>query len=117
MELAGAARLVVEDAPMYRRWLPTLLAGVLVLGAWALAAAPAHAQFQEPSRFFYYPYYYFPHNYWPSQGPKWPEPPGAAYEPPPAYMTFPPFREPHWRYEWWEPQHYYRGFHFWLDQF
>jgi hypothetical protein len=102
---------------MYRRWLPTLLAGALGLSVWAVSAAPAHAQFQEPSRFFYYPYYYFPHNYWPSQGPRWPEPPGAPFQPAPAYMAYPPFREPHWRYEWWEPQHYYRGFHFWLDQF
>jgi hypothetical protein len=32
-------------------------------------------------------------------------------------MTYPPFREPHWRYELFVPQKYYRGFHFWLDQF
>jgi hypothetical protein len=48
--------------------------------------------------------------------PRWPDP-TCAYQRPPAYMAYPPFREPHWRYEWWEPQTYYRGFHFWLDQF
>ena len=69
------------------------------------------------NRFFYYPYYYFPANYWPSQGPQWPEPTGAPYMRPPAYMAYPPFNEPHWRYEYLTPQKHYRGFHFWLDQF
>jgi hypothetical protein len=32
-------------------------------------------------------------------------------------MAYPPFREPHWRYEAFSPQLYYRGFHFWLDAF
>ncbi len=68
-------------------------------------------------RFAYYPYYYFPHNYWPTQGPKWPEPAGQPYMPPPAYMAYPPFFEPNWRYEMNTPHKYYRGFHFWLDQF
>ena len=66
---------------------------------------------------FYYPYYYFPHNYWPTYSPQWPEPPGEPYMRPPAYMAYPPFHEPHWRYDLWEPKNYYRGFHFWLDQF
>ncbi len=70
-----------------------------------------------PQSFFYYPYYYFPADYWPTQGPQWPEPPGAPYQRPPAYMAYPPFNEPHWRYEYLTPQRYYRGFHFWLDQF
>ena len=43
--------------------------------------------------------------------------PNQPYMPPPAYMAFPPFHEPNWRYELWQPQKYYRGFHFWLDQF
>jgi hypothetical protein len=96
-----------------KRW---LLAAVLGLACWS-AAAPAQAQGGlDPNRFFHYPYYYFPHNYWPSQGPQWPEPLGAPYRPAPAYMAYPPFREPHWRYEFWAPQNYYRGTHFWLDQ-
>jgi hypothetical protein len=71
-------------------------------------------QFQN---FYYYPYYYFPHNYWPVTSPRWPEAPGQPYMKPPAYMAFPPFQEPNWRYEAWQPAKYYRGFHFWLDQF
>jgi len=95
-----------------------LLAGL----AW-LALSASEGRAQQPqvnwnlNRYFYYPYYYFPHNYWPTTGPRWPEPPGAPYMKPPAYMAYPPFREPHWRYELFEPQKYYRGFHFWLDQF
>jgi hypothetical protein len=102
---------------MSRRWIFSLLAGALVAAAWSAAASSAAAQGYDPNRFYHYPYYYFPHNYWPTSGPKWPEPPGAPYMPPPAYMAYPPFREPHWRYEWWEPQSWYRGSHFWLDVF
>jgi hypothetical protein len=69
------------------------------------------------NRFYYYPYYYFPANYWPMMSPRWPEPVGQCYQRPPAYQTFPPFKEPHWRYEYWEPQTFYRGFHFLLDVF
>jgi hypothetical protein len=102
---------------MSRQCLLALLAGVLGVALWAVPAAPARAQSQEPQRFYYYPFYYFPHNYWPTQGPHWPEPPGSAYMPPPAYMAYPPFREPNWHYDMWAPMPYYRGFHFWLDQF
>jgi hypothetical protein len=80
-------------------------------------APPPGPNYQPLSRFYYYPYYYFPHSYWPTNSPKWPEPHGKPYQRPPAYMAYPPFREPHWRYEYWQPQNYYRGFHFWLDQF
>jgi hypothetical protein len=99
------------------RWL--LLTGLLGIGLFLGAASPARAQQVDPAlnRFFYYPYYYFPANYWPSQGPQWPEPPGAPYQRPPAYQAYPPFNEPNWRYEYLTPQRYYRGFHFWLDQF
>jgi hypothetical protein len=99
---------------MLRRIVSTLLLGA---AAWAAGAAPADAQQPQMNRFYYYPYYYFPHNYWPSQGPRWSEPTAAPFAKPPAYMAYPPFKEPHWRYEMWEPQLYYRGFHFWLDQF
>jgi hypothetical protein len=50
-------------------------------------------------------------------GPKWPEPIGAPYMRPPAYMQFPAMKVPDWRYEYWEPHTYYRGFHFLLDVF
>jgi hypothetical protein len=121
---------------MLRRWLAAVIAGALGVAIWAGSALPARAQYMPGpagapmgpalnppvtyypmTRFWYYPYYYFPHSYWPTEGPKWPEPVGACYRPPPAYMAYPPFREPGWRYEYFEPQRYYRGFHFWLDQF
>jgi hypothetical protein len=110
---------------MTTRWITTgLLAATLsyALVDHAHAQYPNYTpfpnqQYQPLNRFYYYPYHYFPHSYWPAQGPKWPEPVGAAYRPAPAYMAYPPFKEPNWRYEYFEPQHYYRGFHFWLDQF
>lgn len=101
-----------------RRLFLAMMAAVVGLSLWG--AAPAQAQtidYYNIGRYFYYPHYYYPHNHWPSQGPRWPERPGEPYMKPPAYMTYPPFREPHWRYEWMEPQSYHRGFHFWLDQF
>ena len=118
---------------MFRRWFPGLLAGVVGLVLAGPVAAQDVPPYQVPTyptaaqappatspslnHYWYYPYYYFPHNYWPTLGPKWPEPVGASYQRPPAYMAYPPFKDPSWRYEFWEPQHYYRGFHFWLDQF
>ncbi|HWG47513.1 MAG TPA: hypothetical protein VN688_32420 [Gemmataceae bacterium] len=79
--------------------------------------APARTVDYNVGKFFYYPYYYYPHSYWPTESCAWPERPGQPYMRPPAYMAYPPFLEPHWRYEWATPQRYYRGFHFWLDQF
>jgi hypothetical protein len=102
---------------MNRRIVLLVLGGLLAVGAWVGSAQPAHAQDASLNRFYYYPYYYFPHNYWPNMGPKWPEAPGSPYMRPPAYMAHPPFQEPHWRYELGQNQNYYRGFHFWLDQF
>src|SRR4051812_21609011 len=69
------------------------------------------------NNFYYYPYHYFPHNYWPMTAPKWPEAPGMPYMRPPAYQAYPAFKEPNWRYDMWQPMKYYRGSHFWLDQF
>ena len=48
---------------------------------------------------------------------KWPEGPGQPYVRPPAYQTYPPFKAPNFRYEWYEAQRYQRGGHFFLDQF
>lgn len=96
---------------------------LFTLAALAGSETPAQAQqYQyftghQLNRYYYYPYVYFPHNYWPAMGPRWPEAPGQPYQRPPAYMAHPPFREPNWRYELQQPQKYYRGFHFWLDQF
>jgi hypothetical protein len=97
--------------------------GSLTVGAMAVTPppigyyAPARAVDYNMGKFFYYPFYYYPHNYWPTESCPWPERPGEPYMRPPAYMAYPPFLEPHWRYEWYVPQKYYRGFHFWLDQF
>jgi hypothetical protein len=100
---------------MFRnRW---LLALVLTLGTLLVSAESSPAQQYNLNPFWYYPYYYFPHNYWRVMGPQYPEPPGTPYRPPPAWMAYPPFREKHWRYEHWAPQHYYRGNHFLLDIF
>ena len=69
------------------------------------------------NKWYYYPYQYFPHNYWPAQAPRWPEAPGMPYMKPPAYQAYPAFHQENWRYEMWQAQPYYRGQHFWLDQF
>ena len=101
-----------------RRWM-LALAGVVVLAACLTQAASANdpSRTLDSNRYYYYPYYYFPHNYWPSMSPQWPEHPRSPYMAPPAYMAYPPFLEPKWRYELWQPAKHYRGFHFWLDQF
>lgn len=100
------------------KWLGRLLAVAVGVTMWAGMGGTAKAADPAPlPRHFYYPYYYFPHNYWPQNSPQWPEKPGQPYQRPPAYMAYPPFREPGWRYELFEPQRHYRGHHFWLDQF
>lgn len=102
---------------MLKRIVPALVLGTLTVLFWDGAASTTQAGEPQLTRFHYYPYYYWPHNYWPTQGPKWPEPPGHPYMRPPAYQAFPPLLEPRWRHELWQPQKYYRGNHFWLDQF
>jgi hypothetical protein len=106
---------------MRRRFFVCLSSVLAGLGLWLLTPSTAQAQIIYDNsapipRYYYYPYYYFPHNYWPTMSPKWPESPGQPYQRPPAYMAYPPFKEPHWRYEFFEPQRFYKGFHFWLDQ-
>ena len=101
------------------RLLSNLLLDAGVLALWIGAGAPAQAAGNEPPlpKMYYYPYNYFPHNYWPAQSPQGPEPKGHPYVRPPAYQAYPAFKEPGWRYELFEPMRYYRGHHFWLDQF
>lgn len=102
---------------MTRTW---LMRGLAVLAGVALwSAADSKAQASEPPlpRYYYYPYHYFPHSYWPAMSPQYPEPKGSPYVRPPAYMAYPPFHEPGWRYELWTPMKWHRGHHFWLDQF
>jgi hypothetical protein len=100
----------------------SLLSALAVVGLWLATPSAGRAQMINDNssplpRYYYYPYYYFPHNYWPTMSPRWPESPGQPYQRPPAYMAYPPFLEPHWRYEEFTPQRFYKGFHFWLDQF
>lgn len=102
---------------MSRTILLKAMAVALAVGAWASLPTVATAGDPPLPRMSYYPYYYFPHSYWPAQSPQWPEPKGSPYVRPPAYMAYPAFKEPGWRYELWTPQRYHRGNHFWLDQF
>jgi len=100
----------------------SLLTAIMPVVALLLWVETASAQNAMPNptpigQYYHYPYYYFPHSYWPTTGPKWPENPGEPYMKPPAYMAYPAFHEPHWRYDLWQKRSYYRGFHFWLDQF
>jgi hypothetical protein len=101
-----------------------LVAAALVAISFVSNETSVHAQYYQPyyqsyqlSPLYYYPHHFFPHNYWPAQSPRWPEPQGAPYMRPPAYQAYPAFKEPGWRYEMWQAQPYYRGNHFWLDQF
>lgn len=102
---------------MLRRMRRALVLGVLLVGLWLSQGGSALAQNYNMNNYFYYPYYYFPHSYWPQQQPVWPERPGEMYRKPPAYMAYPPFREPHWHYDVFQRMSHYRGFHFWLDSF
>ena len=100
-----------------RRMRQLVVAGLLALALWLGGTSSTQAQEYNLSRFHYYPYYYFPHNYWPAMSPVWPERPGEPYMRPPAYMSYPAFHEPNWRYDLHERASHYRGFHFWLDAF
>jgi len=102
---------------MLRRMRRALVAGVVLAGLFLVRPSPARAQDWNMNPYFYYPYYYFPHNYWPITSPVWPERPGEKYRKPPAYMAYPAFEEPHWRFDVHQRMSYYRGFHFWLDAF
>ena len=102
---------------MSKRWLSAVLAVVAGVALWGGTASKAAADGPPLPRFSYYPYYYFPHSYWPVLSPQWPEPPGAPYMRPPAYMAYPPFKEKGWHYMLFESHRYYNGSHFWLDQF
>jgi len=100
---------------MLRRFAFRLGGLALGLACWLHLPAAVQAQAQDPTRYYYYPYYYFPHNYVPNQI-KWPDP-KQPFQRPPAYMAYPPYQDPLFRYELFEHKKYYKGFHFWLDQF
>ena len=98
---------------MLRRSLTLLGLGLLTATLWLAPASSARAD--DVMRMYHYPYYYFPHNYYPNQV-TWPDY-RQKFQLPPAYMAYPPFHDPTFRYEMWTNHRYYRGFHFWLDQF
>lgn len=102
-----------------RRTVQSIMGLVVALGLVALSTTEAKAQGADPRlpRMFYYPYHYFLHSYAPSMGPKWPEGPGQPYMPPPAYMAYPPYKEPNWIYMQQRSQRFHSGAHFWLDIF
>jgi hypothetical protein len=100
-----------------KRFLTLLVTSAIAMALWSGMAGKSQAGDPQFTRFHYYPYYYWPSNYWPTQMPQWPEPQGSPYMRAPAYQAYPPFKEPYWRYEMWAPTKYYRGSHFWLDQF
>jgi len=103
---------------MLKKLLPRVGVAVFAVALWAGSGSTATAGNEPPlTRFNYYPYYYFPHSYWPAMSPQYPEPKGSPYMRPPAYMAYPPYKAPGWRYELFTPMRYYRGHHFWLDQF
>ena len=98
-----------------RMWLQGLaILGLLLcsLASEANAQAPTR---QDINRYNYYPYYYFPHNYWPNQV-RWPNP-NQPFQRPPNYMAYPPYLDPDFRYDLFEWKRYYKGHHFFLDQF
>jgi hypothetical protein len=86
---------------------------LLALGLWSGVTATAQAD--DPMRLYHYPYTYYPFDYQPLYY-HWPDS-RQSFQPAPPYMYYPPYRVPSWRYEFWEYQRYYRGNHFFLDQF
>src|SRR5438045_4203984 len=101
---------------MFKRGLLALLVGGLLgAGLWLGAPSPAKAQGPDPDRFYHYPYYYFEHSYWPNQT-RWPDP-RVPFQRAPAYQAYPPYLDPNFNYPLFESKRYYRGHHFFLDQF
>jgi len=98
---------------MFGRGCLLALAAVLGLGLFGGGATPAKAD--DINRLYHYPYYYFPHNYWPNYQP-WPVP-GRHFQPAPAWMAYPPYLDVNFTYPLFESKRYYRGHHFFLDQF
>ncbi len=101
---------------MLPRWLARLATAIV-----CLAPGPAPPQGARPKPgtqpVLLLPLLLFPAQLLAKPGPPMAQRPGACYQPPPAYMAYPPFKEPGWYYEALEPHLHHRGFHFWLDQF
>jgi hypothetical protein len=98
---------------MTRRIVPLALASLLTILLGLAVASTAQAQ--NGTRYYHYPYIYYPHSYYPNYV-YWPDP-RIPFQAPPAYMSYPRYRDPNWRYDMFEYQRYYRGHGFFLDQF
>ena len=98
---------------MIRQGLILLSWSLVGVGLWSACAGRVQAQ--DVDRMYRYPYYYYPHNYWPTQE-KWPDA-KKSFQRPPRWMSTPQYLSPEYRYELQRPMRYYRGSHFWLDQF
>lgn len=98
---------------MTRLGLPAVVASVLSLVIGLSSASPAQAQ--DINRYYHYNFQYYPHCYYPNYS-YWPDP-RVPFQRPPAYMAYPPYRDPNWRYDLFENKRYYRGHAFFLDQF
>jgi hypothetical protein len=95
-----------------RGWI-LLAAGLLGLGL--MLTGPAKVQADDINRMYHYPYYYFPHNYAPNYQ-RWPNG-RMPFQPAPAWMAYPPYLDLNFNYPLFESKRYYRGHHFFLDQF
>ncbi len=99
----------------HRGWSLVAQLALGLLGVGVTLAEPAAARAGDIDRMYHYPFYYYPHMYWPAQQ-QWPDR-RKPFQPPPKYMAYPPYLDTNFHYELWRPHRYYKGFHFWLDQF
>lgn len=91
-----------------------ILAGLMLLATlWLVPTSPAPAT--DYMIYYYYPYQYFSHNYWPNYV-RWPDP-RIPFQAAPPYMAYPQVRDELYHYSILQNRRYYRGFHFFLDQF
>lgn len=96
-----------------KRGLLSLAIGCLAIVFWA--SAPTTATAQDPQRMYHYPYYYFPQSYYPNTS-RWPDA-RKPFQPAPFWMSYPPYLDQQFTYPLFESKRYYRGHHFFLDQF
>ena len=102
---------------MLKRLLPGLLLGTLALTLWNGSAADGQSRSAAVLALQLLPLLLLAAQLLADAGPAVARAARRPYMRPPAYQAYPPFHEDHWRYEMWNQQKYYRGSHFWLDQF
>lgn len=103
----------MEESHMLARGTTLLLAGLLGLGMFFVSTDSVKAD--DINRMYHYPYYYYPHNYAPNYQ-RFPQP-GAHFQRAPSWMAYPPYLDQNFSYPLFENKRYYRGNHFFLDQF